>query len=351
MGSIRRIGKNWQIDATRHGVRVRQIVGSSKRLATEILRDLEGKLVRGEYGLDHKDTPVETLLTRFRDYAKANIAPKSARRYQDVVDRFNEFLRTRRSMRLCSHVTTGVIEDFRQYRLAGSRPPKTKSMNFEIKALRTIFNYGIKWELTSKNPTDGVKSQKVTDAKPLRFLSREEAMALLESSPQDMRSIILGFLLTGMRRGELEHLVWDDIDFSAGMIRIRHKADWRPKTGERDIPMNSDMKDLLLQLRATRRPEVPYVFTIDGKPAFTSDIRRRLMRIAKRAHVKDMTSIHALRHTFGSLLAKSGVALPIVQRLLGHTDIRTTMIYVHTTGEEHREAVEKLDFVNGAKKD
>ncbi|MEW5702040.1 MAG: tyrosine-type recombinase/integrase [Candidatus Zixiibacteriota bacterium] len=98
------------------------------------------------------------------------------------------------------------------------------------------------------------------------------------------------------------------------MIRIRHKADWRPKTGERDIPMNSDMKDLLLHLRATRKPGVPYVFTIDGKPALTSDIRRRLMRIAKRAHVKDMTSIHALRHTFGSLLAKSGVALPIVQQ-------------------------------------
>jgi site-specific recombinase XerD len=82
------------------------------------------------------------------------------------------------------------------------------------------------------------------------------------------------------------------------------------------------------------------VFTLDGKPASEGDIRRKLIRIAKLAGVANLISTHARRRTFGSMLAESGVTLPIVQCPLGHTEIRTTMIYLHTAEEEHSEAIE-----------
>lgn len=342
MGTLRKIGRNWQIDTCRNGVRIRKIVGPSKRLALEVLADIEGRMVRGEHGIGRRDALISEIFKRFLDHADARLSPRSVRRYQNVVERFTEFLTSRPRTKRGSHLDPGVIEQFRQERLQSPRPPKTKSMNFEIKALRTIFNCAKQWGLIDRNPTEGVKTQRVTDARPLRFLSDEECRRLLEESPDDMRAIILGFLMTGMRRGELEHLVWDDIDFGARIIRIRHKPDWRPKSHEREIPISPDLEGLLKNLKLQRSSAHEYVFTLEGRPAFDGDIRKRLVRIARRAGVKSLTSIHSLRHTFGSALARSGVALPVVQQLLGHSDVRTTMIYVHTTRDEHRDAVSKI---------
>jgi integrase len=344
MGTIRKIGKNFQIDACRKGVRIRKIVGPSKRLAKEVLADIEAKLVRGEFGLDQHDCLIEDLFERFSTYAGSNMAGSSGRRYQNVVDRFREFLQTEPRIKLCSHLDLGVIERFRQLRLATPDPPKTKSMNFELKGLRTIFRYGVKWGMCGSDPTQGIKFQKITDARPYRILTKKEVMVLLDSSPSDMKAIILGFLLSGMRLGELEHLTWDDVDFNNDLIRIRYKSDWRPKTGERDIAMSPELRDLLLDLHRCRGKEHPYVFTLEGRPSFEGAIRKRLIVIARRAGLEGVTSIHSLRHTFGSLLVEAGVPLPVVKDLLGHSDIRMTMTYVHTTRDEHRRAVEKLNF-------
>ena len=63
---------------------------------------------------------------------------------------------------------------------------------------------------------------------------------------------------------------------------------------------------------------------------------------AKEAGVKDLTSIHAMRHTFASQLVMNGVDLPTVQRLMGHTDIQTTMIYAHLAPDHLADAVDKI---------
>jgi integrase len=349
VGSIRKIGKNYQVDACRKGIRIRKIVSSSKRLAKEVLADIEAKLVRGEFGLDQQDSLIVDVLERFVAYARTNMAASSAKRYQNVIDRFQEFLKTQPRIRLCSHLDLGVVERFRQYRLSQSEPPKTKSMNFELKGLRTVFRYAVKWGMCSKDPTHGVKFQRITDAKPHRILSKEEVRVLLGASPPDMKAVILGFLLSGMRLGELEHLTWDDVDLDNDLIRIRHKPDWRPKTGERDIAMNPELKALLQDLLQHRGEQHPYVFTLEGRPAFYGSVRKRLIHIARRAGLRGVTSIHSLRHTFGSSLVEAGVPLPVVKDLLGHSDIRMTMTYVHTTRDEHRRAVEKLNYTKNEK--
>ncbi|MFH1373260.1 MAG: tyrosine-type recombinase/integrase [bacterium] len=346
MGSLRKIGKNYQIDVCRKGIRVRKIVGPSKRLALEVLADIEGRLVRGEYGLDRNDSLISDVFVQFASFAKMNMACASSQRYQNVIDRFQEFLVTEPRIRLCSQVNLGVIERYRQSRLAGTQPPMTKSMNFEIKTLRTIFNYAIKWDLAEKNPTDGIRFQRVMDAKPHRILTKDEVSVLLDASPPDMRSVILGFLHSGMRRGELEHLTWQDVDFEKEVIYIRHKDDWKPKTGERDIAMSPELKHVLRSLCVNRGDEHPYVFTLEGRPTFHGEIRKRLILIARRAGIANLTSVHSLRHTFGSFLVDSGVPLPVVKELLGHSDIRMTMTYVHTTQDAHRRAVENLNYLS-----
>jgi len=73
-------------------------------------------------------------------------------------------------------------------------------------------------------------------------------------------------------------------------------------------------------------------------------IRLRLAETAKRAKVEDLTEVHALRHTFASQLIANGVDLPSVQKLMGHTNIQTTMIYTHQTTDHLKNAIGKLNI-------
>ena len=69
------------------------------------------------------------------------------------------------------------------------------------------------------------------------------------------------------------------------------------------------------------------------------------MKTTARCGFPDVTKIHSLRHTFASHLVMKGVDLPTVQKLMGHADIQTTMIYAHLAPDHLVEAVDKLDFV------
>lgn len=70
----------------------------------------------------------------------------------------------------------------------------------------------------------------------------------------------------------------------------------------------------------------------------------QLIKIAETAGIENLTKLHSLRHTFASHLVMKGIALPTVQKLMGHSDIKTTMIYAHLAPDHLADAVDKLDF-------
>lgn len=222
---------------------------------------------------------------------------------------------------------------------------KTRTVNSELKTLRTLFNCGIKWNLVRENPTKGVQMLKTHDAAQPRFLTKEECQVLLAHCDDTLRPIVVTLLNTGMRRGELLHLEWKDVDFERRVILIRKKPFWHPKTTERDIPMNATAYQLLLDLSGQRRKDSTFVFPAeDGTPYHRNRLRVLLIAACKKAGLPDVTKLHSLRHTFASHLVMSGVDLPTVQRLMGHADIETTMIYSHLASSHINAAVEKLNF-------
>lgn len=87
-----------------------------------------------------------------------------------------------------------------------------------------------------------------------------------------------------------------------------------------------------------------YVFPHSGGGIIRVKLRERLIRIAKDAEIGDLTKVHTLRHTFASHLVMNGVDLPTVQKLLGHSDIQTTMIYAHLAPDHLADAVNRLDL-------
>jgi len=146
-----------------------------------------------------------------------------------------------------------------------------------------------------------------------------------------------------MRLGELLNLTWSDVDFNLRKINIRAKEFWTPKSGERSIPLNIGTYDLLKEIKSKTKEKV-FVFSGKNGGKLTIKLRERLKTITKRCGFPDVTKIHTFRHTFASHLVMKGVDLPTVQKLLGHSDIQTTMIYSHLTSDHLVDAVDKLNF-------
>ena len=85
-------------------------------------------MVHSEYGIGRKEALIPEIHSRFLVYRRAKISPRFARRYQNIAERFTEFLVTKIWLKQGSRLDAGAIELYRKFRLRGLHPPKTKGM-------------------------------------------------------------------------------------------------------------------------------------------------------------------------------------------------------------------------------
>jgi len=168
-------------------------------------------------------------------------------------------------------------------------------------------------------------------------LTAEQVRKLLKAIDSDSNKkaghMMKMALFTGMRRGEILRLKWDDVDFERGFIHIRN-----PKGGyNQKIPLNDKARELLKGVEETNSP---YVFPgPEGKQKAVMN-RYFTARVKKAAGLpKSFRPMHGLRHTYASMLASSGkVDMYTLQKLLTHKDPRMTQRYAHLRDEALRRA-------------
>lgn len=361
MSRIFKRGKTWYLDLRVKGQRIRKRVGTSKKVAELALKDAEVKIARDEFGFSSRDISIDRLIEQFLEYNRTNHRETTVSRYRAVTDHFQRYLADKRpNVVAISQLTPEVIEGYKAFRRDewinpnGKKPSRdsarkgarTRTVNLELDGLKTMFNLAMRWGYLRENPVNQVKPLKADDREPARFLTLEECSKLLEAATAQLRDIYFVFLNTGMRKSELENLQWADIDLARRRILIRPKADWKPKTNGREIPMSDDIHDLLSDMRSKSKSTGPtdYVFPVKSKGRSGNWLRTELIRTARKAGITDLTKIHTLRHTFASHLVMQGVDLPTVGKLMGHSDIETTMIYAHLAPEHLEKAVARLPF-------
>ena len=173
--------------------------------------------------------------------------------------------------------------------------------------------------------------------KRLRFLDVNECKRLISCCSKHLKPIVITALNTGMRRGEILSLKWEQVDLKHGYISLRDT-----KSGEgRDIPINNTLERLFKEM--PHSIESIYVFTgKDGDPY--KGVKRSYNTALRNAEIYGAT-FHSLRHTFASQLIMAGVDLTSVQELLGHKSLNMTLRYAHLAPEHKTKAVKKLDEV------
>lgn len=178
----------------------------------------------------------------------------------------------------------------------------------------------------------------------VRELTQTEQDALLKALRPDLHPLVLFALMTGGRLSELCALQWPAVDLDAGVIRFRQKGGTT-----RRFPINAELRAFLSALpRAETLPHARHVLTYinhkaKGHPRHRITPSGGTMATIKAAMIEagiEDFRFHDLRHTFATRLLRLTGNLKLVSRLLGHTQIETTMRYAHTLDEDMREGLE-----------
>jgi integrase/recombinase XerC len=217
--------------------------------------------------------------------------------------------------------------------------------------IKTFFSWSMErgWR-RGKNPADKVTSPKVGKKMPL-FLSRDDYDALLTAIEGDaagkkkrvenggeilwLADVIRVTTGTGLRASELCHLRWSAVDLSGRRLKIQASKGFAPKSyHERSVPLAGEALDVLQRLESERGTKTDgYVFTGRAtrkgtKPHLDRQyVNKRFKHYAEKAELNPDHTFHSLRRTYASWLVQGGTDLYVVQKLLGHADIKTTMKY------------------------
>ena len=235
-------------------------------------------------------------------------------------------------------------EEIERYKaLKKEEAQEPRSINNHLIALRKLLNLAVDYKKLSHVPR--FKPLKFGD-QDFEFLSFEESERFLAAAGSDWKPMVLLALKTGLRRGELLALKWEDLDLKAGLLIVKRsvweKEEGTPKSGKRrEIPLSAST---VAMLQAQRHLKGPYVFCDSaGKRLTASEIQKVVPSLCNKAGLSKRLSWHDLRHTFASHLVMKGRSLVEVQQLLGHSTVQMTMRYAHLSPDVKRAAVDALD--------
>jgi integrase len=267
---------------------------------------------------------------------RVQLAPKTCEVYKHTLAHLRAFVD---GHRLVSTLTTWEID---QYKIHRSRLVKPSTVNIELRSLKSFFNTLKRWEMIHKDPCEGVALVRFPEQPP-RYLPKDEIPVLIDAiQEQWLKDIVLFALMSGARLGEILNLRWEDVDLPNRTARIQSRHAYRVKGGKvRTVPLNVTLTEILSS-RATREG---IVFTGKrGKQVDSNYVSQKFREIVRSLGFDRGIHFHSLRHTFASLLVKSGVSLYKVQKLLGHSSSRVTEMYAYLQPSEMHDVVSLLSI-------
>lgn len=206
--------------------------------------------------------------------------------------------------------------------------------------ISSLFRWMYQNGIIPSNPMENIKPIKHPDAIKTSFTAVEIDSLKTACKSKLERAILELLLSSGLRCEELCNLKWGDINFITKDISVIGG-----KGNKNRITMMDDVaRKYLIEYRNSAKVDSEYVFAVKyrgkTKARTTDSAWRMLKNISKRACVSEV-SPHRFRHTFATVLYKRGLDTRMIQRLLGHSNISTTMIYIDNDLDALRDAYKK----------
>lgn len=344
--------------------RYRTVTAKNKTEANKLLAQFITEIETGAYFKESKITFGQFTLQWREKYATKHLELKT-------ISNYNSFLRLY-FLPVFAHVPLSKINhlyilDFIEK--LENKGLKNSTINRIIQSFKSMLSVAVDWGLIKDNPAKDIKNLK-EEQKEVEIYTNDEVMKLfevLESEKPRYKVLIKLAVTTGMRRGELLALKWDNVNLEEGTIHVKETLSHHnkkfifkePKTKNSiriiSLPrfMIDELKAYYLYCKKTRfqlgelykNPYNLLFHTMGGNPIFASTITRRWKEITRKAGLKHI-KFHALRHTSATMLINQGLPAKIISSRLGHSNVMTTLnIYAHALHEADEVAARRIDDI------
>lgn len=279
-GHIRKRGAKFYIVYSVGGRKKEEVGGTTAEQAKRLLTQ---RLYEADRGFVRSSKPVkfsEFIPIWKRDHVDVQqLKPSTRRGYDSVIDR--HLLPFFGEMRMDRVTAEDVRRFFKQKQERASektdRPLSNKSLINAMRLLNSIFNFAVVTELLVKNPCKPVKLPRA-QRREMDFLRPDEVRSFLAAfTDESMRCLFTTAVMTGMRRGEILALQWEDIDFSGSVIRVRRSLSGgeiqTPKTekSRRSIQVGAALLKMLKEHKLRTGGRGSFVFTTKGGTLLDAD--------------------------------------------------------------------------------
>ena len=296
----------------------------------------------------------------YENYSKIKVRPSSHKTYKGYIE--NHIKPSIGKIPL-SKLTTLEVQALYRKLLTSGRVERTESQQqpkgLSAKTVRNInqvissaMELAKSQKLISTNPTDGCALPKVEHQEMKTLTADQLAAFFREAKNSGVFEMYYLELATGLRRGELLGLKWDDINLDIGVIQVKRQvaridgevveAPLKTKNSYRTLSIGADAIEILREQRSKVADE--YVFpSPNGGPISRDSVLHMLHRVLERAGLPKIR-FHDLRHTFSTLALQNGVDIKTVSGMLGHYSAGFTLdTYDHVTTAAQKEAARTMD--------
>lgn len=241
----------------------------------------------------------------------------------------------------CDELTGDAIEEF----ILERRKVSPYAANRDLRCLRALFNFAIKREWLSSNPTKNIPFLPVE--KKMKYVPpKEDVLRVILAAEPEIQDYLWTVKETMGRMSEVNRLTWPDVNFEERCVVLYTRKKRGGHLTPRKVPMTNRLYSVLLHRYKHRDKTKPWVFWHRYQDSNTKEWiegpykeRKKIMKtLCKKVGVKYFR-YHALRHFGASVLDRSNVNIGAIQRILGHENRTTTEIYLHSIGEAEREAM------------
>ena len=298
----------------------------------------------------------------FDAYAKVKVRPSSHQTYKGYIENhikpnIGEIPIEKLSSLTLQKFYKKLLTEGRVPRIESEKQPKglsAKTVRNINQVISSAMDMAVKHRLILSNPTDGCELPKV-EHREMHTIHAEQLGAFLrEAKESGVYELYYLDLATGLRRGELLGLKWEDVDLAQGVIHVKRQVaridgevkevPLKTKNSYRNISISQDAVEMLKEMEKRRICE--YVFpSPNGGPISPDSVRHMLHRVLKRAGLPSIR-FHDLRHTFATLALQNGVDIKTVSGMLGHFSAGFTLdTYAHVTTAAQKEAANTMGSV------
>jgi integrase len=305
---------------------------TSVKEAEQMENAFKYKLMQQQNGVIPKETK-QVRLTHLFDVFE-NYVTINKKSYKHDIGRLKIFREFFKNTKTIEEVKPEQIETLKQVLLKEGKNHTT--VNRYLESLSKMFNIAIDNGWLNKNPINR-KMRFPEKNYVVRYLKDDEEERIFKACPDYFRPLLVTALNTGLRKSNIRLLKWENVKLDYRILEITENK------GNKHIKLhiNDELFNLLTSIPKT---DSEYVFINPRTNTAFGDagMEKEWNKIKAKAGITDFR-FHDLRHTVGTRLAQNGIPVPVIRDIMAHSDIKTTMRYVHTAEEQMQKAMAVLN--------